>query len=170
MAERESPFADEWRDCLREHYKHVIKSDDTSTEETLAPILHQIGFREAELHELRIHAKPDEYNAETAKVLGDSAADEAANGASEGMTFKVHPAECTCAACMDTVLEAGHDADGQPLEFPEEPAEGAGNVFQVVQVDEATEPDDAPVDDSETADHDAAPDRPDDSPKQRSLF
>jgi hypothetical protein len=168
MAERESPFAEEWRDCLREHYKHVIRENDTSTEDTLTPILHQIGFRDNELHQLRVQADPTTYNEETANALSNG--NGAANGASEDVTFKVHPAECTCAACMDIVLEDGHDDEGQPLAFPDEPDEGEGNVFQVVKVADAIDDtDETDITDDEAA-SDESDDTDDDSPKQRSLF
>ena len=165
MAERESPFAEEWRDCLRQHYKHVIKKKDTSTEQTLIPILQYVGFRENELLDLRKQADPNTANKETADSSGHGG-----NGASDEMTFKVHPAECTCAACIDTVLDDGHDDEGQPLEFPEEPDEGEGNVFQVVTVSEADS--DETATDTDSTDEAASDetDSADESPKQRSLF
>lgn len=56
MAKRESVFSDEWRRCLREHYKYVKRNQDTATEETLTPILEKVGFREDELRRLTIEA------------------------------------------------------------------------------------------------------------------
>jgi hypothetical protein len=167
MAERESPFADEWRDCLREHYKHVIREKDTSTEETLRPILEQVGFREDELSELKVLADPSAYDAKAAQTISNGNGNGTSTAADE-LTFKVHPAECTCAACMDTVLDAGHDDEGQPLEFPEEPDEGEGNVFQVTEADDTAADESS---DSDAPEPDADPDdSDDDTPKQRSLF
>lgn len=55
MAE-ENIFADEWRDCLRAHYQHVIRTRDQVTEPSLRVVMHQAGFDDAELAELRVRA------------------------------------------------------------------------------------------------------------------
>lgn len=52
----ENIFADEWRECLRAHYKHVIRNNDHVTEPSLRVVMHQAGFDESELAELRILA------------------------------------------------------------------------------------------------------------------
>jgi hypothetical protein len=53
----ESIFADEWRDCLRAHYTHVIRAEDKLTERTLRGVMiHEAGFTEAELKELQVRA------------------------------------------------------------------------------------------------------------------
>ncbi|MEM9952346.1 MAG: hypothetical protein AAF846_12125 [Chloroflexota bacterium] len=126
MAKRESVFADEWRRCLREHYKYVVKQQDKNTEETLTPILERFGFREDELRRLEIEATmraddmPDDFvpDMELKEVESVEVSDEAPQAET---TFTVHPAECQCADCMDVVLEEGHDEDGQPIELdPEE--------------------------------------------------
>lgn len=50
-------FADDWRDCLREHYKHVIRQQDARTQATLEYVLtHELGFREDDLFVLRVEA------------------------------------------------------------------------------------------------------------------
>jgi hypothetical protein len=49
-------FADEWRDCLRAHYMHVIRTADHITEPTLRDVLKEAGFSESELAELRVRA------------------------------------------------------------------------------------------------------------------
>ncbi|MCB9452268.1 MAG: hypothetical protein H6672_12575 [Anaerolineaceae bacterium] len=55
MAE-ENIFADEWRDCLRAHYQHVIRTGDQVTEPSLRVVMHQAGFDDSELAELRVRA------------------------------------------------------------------------------------------------------------------
>lgn len=52
----ENIFADEWRECLRAHYKHVIRNNDHVTEPSLRVVMHQAGFDEPELAELRVLA------------------------------------------------------------------------------------------------------------------
>ncbi|MBE2267438.1 MAG: hypothetical protein IAE80_04350 [Anaerolinea sp.] len=39
-----SPFSDDWRDCLKAHYTHVIRENDTRTEKTLRTVLYECGF------------------------------------------------------------------------------------------------------------------------------
>ncbi len=51
-----SPFASEWRECLRAHYQHVVRTNDRLTLGTLSGVLSQVGFTEAELAELTIRA------------------------------------------------------------------------------------------------------------------
>lgn len=67
-----SVFADEWRDCLREQYKTVVRgvANQTDTQrnlETLATVMYEVGFSEAELRDLqrlatlRADDMPDDY-------------------------------------------------------------------------------------------------------------
>lgn len=151
MAKRASVFGDEWRRCLREHYKYVVGKQDKATEETLLPILHRFGFREDELRELYVEATmrdmPDDFVPDMERV-----AQEAASTPVPEATFQVHPAECSCPSCMDVVLEEGHDDEGQPIEEPQEIEEAQGNVFPVAKPEKAEK------------------DEEDDLPKQRSLF
>lgn len=51
-----SIFADEWRDCLREHYMYVIRERDEITRPTLTQVMLEAGFSESELAELRVRA------------------------------------------------------------------------------------------------------------------
>ena len=154
MAKRPSVFGDEWRKCLREHYKYVIRQEDKQTESTLTPILNRFGFGEDELRELYVEATmrdmPDGFEPDLERVVQQA---ETVTTETD-TTFKVHPAECTCPACMDVVLEEGHDDEGQPIEEPEEPEIAAGNLFAVAkpEVDEEKQ------------------DKEDDTPKQKSLF
>jgi ribosomal protein L12E/L44/L45/RPP1/RPP2 len=51
-----SIFAEEWRDCLRAHYTHVVRAQDRLTERTLISVMHEAGFSDEELHDLKLHA------------------------------------------------------------------------------------------------------------------
>jgi hypothetical protein len=52
----ENIFADEWRDCLKSHYMHVIRTNDRVTELSLRIVMHQAGFSDADLAEFRVRA------------------------------------------------------------------------------------------------------------------
>ncbi len=52
----ENIFADEWRDCLEAHYMHVIRNNDRVTLPSLTLVMHQAGFNDSELAELRVRA------------------------------------------------------------------------------------------------------------------
>ncbi len=56
MADRKSIFSDDWRDCLEAHYKDVVRRDDKLTEDTLVGVLHDVGFRDADLQQLKLEA------------------------------------------------------------------------------------------------------------------
>ncbi len=50
-----SIFSQEWRDCLRAHYSHVVRTDDKLTERTLRGVMiHEAGFTEADLKQLYV--------------------------------------------------------------------------------------------------------------------
>ncbi len=51
-----SPFAEDWRDCLRVHFQHVVRNKDHTTEQTLVGVLQDIGFTEPQLAELKVLA------------------------------------------------------------------------------------------------------------------
>jgi hypothetical protein len=52
----ENIFADEWRECLRAHYMHVVRTEDRVTLPSLTIVMHQAGFTDSELAELRVRA------------------------------------------------------------------------------------------------------------------
>ncbi len=56
MSGRESIFADDWRDSLREHYKDVVRRNDKGTEATLVGVMYDVGFREEDLRQLKLEA------------------------------------------------------------------------------------------------------------------
>jgi hypothetical protein len=119
MAKRDSVFGDEWRRCLKEHYKYIVSNQDKQTEETLTPIMEKAGFRDDELRQLYLEATmhidnvPDDFVPDMERVAPESVE-------ANEQTFQVHPAECACPSCMDIVLEEGHDEEGQPLEDMED--------------------------------------------------
>lgn len=47
--EANSFFYDEWRDCLRSHYRYVVASNDYITEPTLRAVLLDAGVDEADV-------------------------------------------------------------------------------------------------------------------------
>ncbi len=53
MSDNRSLFFDEWQACLRAHYIHVVRTNDTVTEPTLRHVLHQTGLTDEELAHLR---------------------------------------------------------------------------------------------------------------------
>ena len=53
---RQSVFADEWRACLREQYKYVVRNNDAKTTVSLTDVMHEAGFTDDELAELRVLA------------------------------------------------------------------------------------------------------------------
>jgi hypothetical protein len=52
-----SIFADEWRDCLRAHFFHVVRTRDEITLPTLWEVLKGAGIDEAEIEEWYKEAK-----------------------------------------------------------------------------------------------------------------
>jgi hypothetical protein len=49
-------FADDWRDCLREQFRYVIRQQDQRTEATLIRVMYEAGFNDEELAALRLEA------------------------------------------------------------------------------------------------------------------
>lgn len=56
MTPKGTLFFDEWQACLRAHYVHVIRTQDTVTEPTLRHVLLTTGLTEDELDALRAEA------------------------------------------------------------------------------------------------------------------
>lgn len=103
---RQSPFAEEWRNCLREHYKQTVRENDRSTLSTLNGVMESVGFREDDLRALVLEA--------TMRV------EDLADGMMppldllEQPLMNRHPAECACPQCV-TQDVIPHDQEGQPL-------------------------------------------------------
>lgn len=49
-------FAEEWLECLRAHYMHVIRTEDHVTLPSLTIVMRQAGFDDSQLAELRVRA------------------------------------------------------------------------------------------------------------------
>ena len=123
-----SVFHEEWLRSLREQYKHVVRNDDRVTLSSLTAVMHDVGFRESELTQLRIEA-----TMHVDEVGADFSAD--LQILSERKAAQAHPAECMCPDCV-TVDESQFDADGQPLApDPEAKAGETGIVFPAAEFD-----------------------------------
>jgi hypothetical protein len=151
----ENIFADDWRDCLRAHYMHVVRTEDHVTEPSLHKVMNAAGFSESELAEMRVRAtiRADQMPANfepDLDILADASADAPPEAAET-------PAE---APFMISVPEMPA-ANLEPAVILEEEAAVA---VEEVPVDEA-EP--APADEGalyEAEEDDA------DAPQQLSLF
>ncbi len=129
---RESPFADEWRRCLREHYQYIIREQDRVTERSLLTVLHEVGFADSELAELRVLATmraedmPDDYlppevTAETLFQIGGVAvpgSPPAQESAQDTMVESVQDAVQGAAQDAESheAAETAEEADNQPDE------------------------------------------------------
>jgi hypothetical protein len=113
-----SIFSDDWRECLREHYKYVVRNEDQTTLRTLVPVLQSeyINFSEEELRQLYIEATmradelPDGF-----LPSPEFAAEQTAEQSVESPVNPAHPLECQCPACVGIDL-VPHDEEGQPLD------------------------------------------------------
>lgn len=67
MSGNQRIFADDWRECLGEQYKYVIRQNDQRTKQTLTSVLHEVNFHDHELRALELQATiraedmPDDY-------------------------------------------------------------------------------------------------------------
>jgi hypothetical protein len=123
---QENVFAEQWRECLREHYKHVVKNDPNPRnlvsvkKAFLQPNREQPPiFTEDELHQLYIEATmrademPDDFVPELLLEEVDLQPSIPPVEADEP-TFQPHPLECQCPSCIEIDLKP-HDTEGQPL-------------------------------------------------------
>ena len=56
MPDNDGVFADDWRESLRAHYREVVRRNDKATEDTLTGVLHDVGFQDEELRQLKLEA------------------------------------------------------------------------------------------------------------------
>lgn len=70
MTENRSIFYENWRDCLKAHYTHVIRANDQVTEPTLHNVLLRVGFSEDEIKEIAIRAKMRDTDASPDELPG----------------------------------------------------------------------------------------------------
>ncbi|MCU0498286.1 MAG: hypothetical protein MUF87_13115 [Anaerolineae bacterium] len=121
---QENIFADEWRICLEEHYKHVVQHDPNPNNllSLKKALLQPNGerppiFTESELADLHLRVTlradqmPDDYVPE---VL--LAAPEIPTTITETHDpVGAHPLECQCPSCIQ-INRIPHDHDGQRLD------------------------------------------------------
>jgi hypothetical protein len=122
-----SVFSDEWRACLREQYKHVIRANDVVTRTSLTDVMIQVGFGEDELAQLRLEATlrvedvPEDFVPDL-----DILRQQEVTPTDEMKEFQAHPLECQCPACVEMNIVL-HDEEGLPVNMdemdPEEIAE-----------------------------------------------
>ncbi len=136
--DQRSIFFDEWLRSLREQYKHVVRSNDQVALPTLTAVMHNVGFGEDELNQLRLEATmrademPDDFRPDLSII------NKAASPAP-------HPAECLCPQCID-LDDGAHDADGQPLNPEPEPSDVDDRVFPAASISPLeTEGDSEPI-------------------------
>lgn len=109
MSDKRSIFFDEWQACLRAHYVHVLRTNDSITEPTLRHVLHQTGITDEELAALQAEGL-------AGRPLPESASD--APHAAEGQDEEGMAAE---PALFDeeTALDAeGDDSPDEPPPVP----------------------------------------------------
>ncbi|MCU0474943.1 MAG: hypothetical protein MUC99_02315 [Anaerolineae bacterium] len=111
----DSPFTDEWRACLREHYKATARANERETLKTLGGVMNRVGFREDELRELYVLAtmRADDLPADFVPDLEQVGAPTPPPEAAAPLENR-HPLECQCPSCVEKNL-VPHDRDGQAL-------------------------------------------------------
>ncbi len=127
-----SVFADDWRDTLKEQYKHVIREDDNHTEATLRTIMYDVGFDDDDLAQLKIEATM------RADDLTDAQQEEIAQRIQPGVDIPI-PAETPAEEREpDPVMELP-----QPEAEPAaEATEAEANATPEEAIDEPEQPDD----------------------------
>ena len=129
MSGERSVFFEEWLKTLREQYKYVVRTGDSTTQASLTEILYEAGFGEDELRELANEAGRNVDNVEGTPTIGTA----------DSSLTNAHPAECACPDCIG-VNEAIHDDEGQLLPEPNpEPDEQSENasVFATAVLEES---------------------------------
>ena len=128
-----SPFAQDWRDCLRAHYQQVVRNEDHATERTLVGVLQKLGFEDTELGELKVLAtlRDDELSPDfvpdlevlTAEAVADIQ-QQAAAAPSEPELPPVLEAESAADSSEEAPPESAEDVPPEPDEPPEYRADG----------------------------------------------
>ena len=73
MSDQRSIFFDEWQACLRAHYVHVLRTNDSVTEPTLRHVLHQTGITDEELAALQAEGLSGRLTPESASATPHAA-------------------------------------------------------------------------------------------------
>jgi hypothetical protein len=126
--QKDSIFTEEWRRCLRAHYMDVVRRDDQVTLKTLVRVMHDTGFSDDELAELRVQATmrademPDDFVPDTRifQVNADLSAQEEIAPASEPESF-YEPANFEEDAQDERLAPMNEIADAVQQDIPEEP-------------------------------------------------
>ena len=167
MMGQQSVFFEEWIRSLREQYKYVVRNQDQVTLPSLTRVLHQIGFTDDELAQLRIEAT---------MRLDDVGADYVADMTilDKAKAIQAHPAECSCPQCIP-IDDSQFDSDGQPLvnDDPEQTSRESGHIFPAARLDAAPSSPGPSHQEEFREDADQAEDHPEedpDSPQQMSMF
>lgn len=128
--ERRSIFFDEWIKSLREQYKYVIRNNDQVTLPSLTNVMHNVGFSDDELAQLRVEATMHVDDVGADYVPDMQVLEKAKAG-------QPHPAECTCPQCIP-IDESQFDDEGQPLvnDDPEKDTHETGHVFAAAKIEE----------------------------------
>lgn len=108
QADRKNIFLDDWRECLRAHYVHVIEIGDAANEKSLREVLISVGVSAAELDAIRYQVTGYE-----AAQQPESPPEPEAETRPEG-TLTPHP-------LAEAEMETG-PADAQAEEKPHKPA------------------------------------------------
>ena len=134
-----SVFSEEWRICLREHYKSTIRNNDQVTLTSLVGVMHRTGFTEDELRQLEVEA-----TMRTDDVAEDFVPNlEILETPSQENAFQPHPLECQCPQCMEINM-IPHDDEGQPIEFDPDDPENPANKAPI-NTDDEDEDEDSPA-------------------------
>jgi hypothetical protein len=135
-------FADDWRDCLREQFKYVIRQQDHRTQATLLSVLYEVGFTDDELDALRLEATM------RAEDMPDDYVPDAVRQSYAGVDVP------------EAAAEVVEDEDEDNAPEPEAPATYDELIEQVEEVVDEDVVDEAPEE----------PEDDEDSPQQMSMF
>lgn len=117
--DQQSVFFEEWMRSLREQYKYVVRRQDKVALPSLTAVLHQIGFTDGELAQLRLEATMhrDDVGADYVPDMTILAG-------------QAHPDACRCPQCLP-IDESRFDDEGQPLADDEraQAEQPSGQVF-----------------------------------------
>jgi hypothetical protein len=158
-------FTDDWRDCLRAHYSHVVRTEDHVTEPSLHKVMNAAGFSESELAEMRVRAtmRADEMPGGFEPDL-DILADASADSTPEAPFMIAMPEMRTAEAEQAAILEETPADEAEILAGEEEAITDEAEPFAVEE--------EAPVDEPALADDGTfyEADDDEDAPQQLSLF
>lgn len=105
---RQSPFHDEWKKCLEEHYKQVSATGNKTTMKTLHPLMGKLGFNERYLDQMHIEATMHVDHVEEGFMPDQDRINKIA-------AHQRHNLECACPSCTMNDPIVPHDDDGQPI-------------------------------------------------------